>query len=427
MAAAESAWLREVDRVQVRMHGREVGTLAAAADGRIAFEYASEWVDSGFSLSPLSLPLRSGVFLPRSYQPFGGLFGIFDDSLPDGWGRLLVDRVIRAAGRDPATVGAMERLRIVGTSGSGALTYHPGIETAPAAGLPSLDEVAAQVASVLDGHVSGSTGQTEDGGGELDVLFRLGGSSGGARPKVTYVIDGEPWIVKFPSRLDPVDIGVQERDYMRCAAACGIPVAPFRLMPSTVGPGFFATKRFDRIVLEVGGEGALSPSGPGWRDDGPAAPARYDRAAAAGNVSVRRVHMASAAALLETSHRVPNLDYITLVRLTIRLGCPTEDLETLVRLCAFNVYAHNRDDHSRNFSFLYDEAAQSWRLAPAYDLTYSSSIGGEHATTVAGDGRDPGLEEIVAVGVEAGLSSKRTRDAVEQVRDRVRADLGKYL
>ena len=63
----------------------------------------------------------------------------------------------------------------------------------------------------------------------------------------------------------------------------------------------------------------------------------------------------------------------------------------------FNVYAHNRDDHSKNFTYLYDEDECSWKLSPAYDLTYSNSIGGEHATTVNGNGVNPELDDILAV------------------------------
>ena len=63
------------------------------------------------------------------------------------------------------------------------------------------------------------------------------------------------------------------------------------------------------------------------------------------------------------------------------------------RMC-FNVFAHNRDDHSKNFTYLYDEEKDSWRLSPAYDLTYSSTYYGEHTTTVDGNGRNPGRKEI---------------------------------
>ena len=76
-------------QLEVYINQRHVGTLAETKDHRMAFEYSDEWVKSGFSISPASLPLQKGVFVPKKYDPFDGLFGVFADSLPDGWGRLV--------------------------------------------------------------------------------------------------------------------------------------------------------------------------------------------------------------------------------------------------------------------------------------------------------------------------------------------------
>lgn len=78
----------------VWMDKKKVGTLAVAKNHCVAFEYDKEWITDGFSLSPFSLPLEKRVFFPKGYEPFEGLFGVFSDSLPDGWGRLLVDRML---------------------------------------------------------------------------------------------------------------------------------------------------------------------------------------------------------------------------------------------------------------------------------------------------------------------------------------------
>jgi serine/threonine-protein kinase HipA len=121
----------------------------------------------------------------------------------------------------------------------------------------------------------------------------------------------------------------------------------------------------------------------------------------------KRIHMVSAAGLLETSHRLPNRDYDLLMRLTLQLTGDMSQCEQLFRRMCFNVYAHNRDDHSRNFSFLYKEDESRWVLSPAYDLTWSSSIGGEHATTVHGNGINPGREDILAVAKGIGLSRRK--------------------
>lgn len=200
----------------------------------------------------------------------------------------------------------------------------------------------------------------------------MGGSSGGARPKILTSVHGEEWLIKFPSTDDNKNIGRQEYEYSLCAKACGIQMEETRLFASKKCEGYFGTKRFDR-----------------GRD--------------ADGTEIRR-HMISASALLETSQRIPNLDYDTLMKLTIKLTEDFLQLENLYRLMCFNVFSHNRDDHSKNFTYLYDEKNGKWELSPAYDLTYSNSLGGEHATTVHGNGADPRLKDLLAVTFTCKMS-----------------------
>ena len=128
--------------------------------------------------------------------------------------------------------------------------------------------------------------------------------------------------------------------------------------------------------------------------------------------------MVSVSGLLETSHRLPNLDYNILMKLTLELTKNYQDIEQLYRLMCFNVFAHNRDDHSKNFSFLYDESQKEWHLSPAYDLTYSSSFNGEHATTINGEGKNPSLEDILAVAKNIGIKGKQAKDIALDIKDK---------
>ena len=128
--------------------------------------------------------------------------------------------------------------------------------------------------------------------------------------------------------------------------------------------------------------------------------------------------MVSVSGLLETSHRLPNLDYNILMKLTLELTKNYQDIEQLYRLMCFNVFAHNRDDHSKNFSFLYDENRKEWHLSPAYDLTYSSSFNGEHATTINGEGKNPSLDDILAVAKNIGIKEKRARDIALDIKNK---------
>lgn len=193
------------NKLEIFYHDRPVGTMALYQNRLAAFEYNGDWLAEGFSISPFLLPLEKKVFMPKA-EPFEGLFGVFADRLPDGWGRLLVDRLMRKNGPDPRTVGNLERLAIVGSSGMGALIYRPVIMMEKSEGEMSLDEIARECERILN------TDTSEN----LDYLFAKGGSSGGARPKILTEVDGEAWIIKFPSSDDSKDIGQQEYDYALC-------------------------------------------------------------------------------------------------------------------------------------------------------------------------------------------------------------------
>ena len=135
----------------------------------------------------------------------------------------------------------------------------------------------------------------------------------------------------------------------------------------------------------------------------------------------------SAAAILETSHRIPNLDYDILMKLTLQLTKSMEECEKLYRLMCFNVFAHNRDDHSKNFTYLYDDEKDRWSLSPAYDLTYSNTYYGEHTTTVDGNGRNPGRKELLTVGIAAGMKKEVCIESMDMVEKCVKNMLGRYL
>lgn len=344
------------------------------------FKYSDEWLKTGFPISPFSLPLKDKEFIANPFL-FDGVYGVFADSLPDGWGRLLVDRMLKNNGINPFEVDSLNRLAIVGDSGMGALTYVPVHEFEIEENELNLDKLALACKEVL------ITDNSED----LDELYKLGSSSGGARPKILTKVDGEEWIIKFPSSFDKPGIGKQEYDYSICAKNCGIDMPETRLFSSEISKGYFGVKRFDR------------------------------------GMNNERIHMITASALLETSHRIPNLDYNDLMKVTKQLTSSEEEIKKMFKLMCFNIFSHNRDDHSKNFSFIYDLEAKSWKLSPAYDLTYSHSIGGEHATTVNGNGRDPGLKEILEVAKKIDLNIDFAKETALNIEKIVKKELKKYL
>jgi len=366
--------------LEVSIDNENVGTLATYQGMLTAFEYADSWIQNGYSISPFSLPLQKKLFIPK-VDPFNGLYGAFADSLPDGWGRLLVDRMLIKKQINPDEVDMLNRLAIVGDSGMGALSYYPCHKWESEALIEQYDYIANECKKLLDTEFSD----------DLDKLFQLGGSSGGARPKILTVIDAEDWIVKFPSSNDKKDSGETEYRYSQCAKKCGIEMTETVLFQSKQCSGYFGTKRFDRIKNSKG--------------------------------IIKRIHMMSVSALLESSHRIPALDYNTLMKLTLELTKDYSEVEKMYRLMCFNVFSHNRDDHSGNFSFLYDSSNRKWKMAPAYDLTHSSSIGGEHATCINGNGLNPSKNDIFSVADNIGISKNRAKQIAEFVEQTVHEEL----
>lgn len=363
---------------------RRLGTLAwSSRERRAYFEYAPEFLSSPLLVSPFHLMANSGVIeAPR--DPFDGLHGLFNDSLPDGWGRLLLDRRLRKAGVDYHALTPLDRLSAVGEGGMGALTYHPELAEEER-GRDDLDWFVDQVDLV----------QQNMDTADLDALQGAQGGSAGARPKImigfdvendVFVLDYgqrlnsgfEQWIVKAKSPEDPADIGAEEHAYALMAGAAGITMAKTRIFETRRGHRLFGTQRFDRA------------------DGG-------------------RLHMHTASGLLNASHRDASLSYEMLHKLTLMMTRDSAEVLQMFRRMVFNVYAHNRDDHAKNHAFLMG-ADGTWRLSPAYDLTFSSGPGGEHSADVAGEGRAPGLADMMRVAASASISARIAASVIDEVR-----------
>lgn len=354
----------KVTSLKVLHNGALVGKLIDAGDGTIAFHYSPDWLASGFSISPFSLPLEDKTFVCKK-QTFGGLYGVFWDTLPDGWGELLIKRALAKNGVDYDRLTPLTKLSIISRNGLGGLTYEPADPVVVTSREMTFDELSYEANLVLN-----------NAGGDLDTIFALGGGSGGARPKAHLDIDGEEWIVKFPCSIDPEDVGIKEFSANEKAKECGININEYRLFPSSICSGYYGAKRFDR----AGG---------------------------------KRVHVISLAAILETTHRIPNLDYQHLFQV-IRAICPDpEDTYEAFRRACFYVLYGNKDDHSKNFAFVYDEKDNFYRLSPAFDVT-RTDYKAEHEMTVNGNGK-PTVEDLVALAETFSLSKKRYKEILDKV------------
>lgn len=377
--------------VQLRWSPREavvVGQLAES-DRRMYFEYDRSFLERGWLLSPFKLPLRPGLIEHVDLE-FSPLPGVFDDSLPDAWGLLLMDRVFRRRGLDPAAVTPLERLTYLGTRTMGALTYHPPAEAERSARLLDIRQLARNAQQILKGEAAEV----------LPELMRAGGSAGGARPKVLVGVSGdeiisgeddlpegyEHWIIKFPAKADAKDAGPIEAAYASMARAAGIDMPETRLFHV---PGrsrgqkasrYFGVHRFDR---------------------------------AAGN---RRLHVHTFGNLIHANFRVPSTDYATLLKVTSALTRNQQDVLRAFRRMVFNIVAHNRDDHAKNFAFVMNNEGE-WSLSPAYDLTFSSGPGGEHTMTVDGEGLSPGKEHVLRLAKQFAIRKREADQIIDAVHE----------
>ena len=350
--------------VKLNLQGQihDVGNLVMDTDRMIYFKYDDDFLDKGLNISPIFLNYDGTIRKPKTHI-FDSLYGVFADSLPDGWGRLLMDRYFQNHQKQLSDITPLDRLSLIGRYGMGALEYFPeSFEQEDLSNNIDIDSLYAETQNVLDNVTSEN---------RIDYLYQMGGSSGGARPKVlihynfvTNIISNEivensgslPCILKFPSSNDLLDIANIEYAYYLMAIDAGIEISRSALVSSSKGRQFFITQRFDRI-------------------------------------NTGKLHMHSAAGLLHDDFRYSTMDYGHLMDAAFRLEKSVLAYEKILRIAYFNLVTNNRDDHSKNFSFLMDSFG-IWRVAPAYDLTYSATSHGYHSTSYDGESKNPSVAHI---------------------------------
>lgn len=356
--------MNNISLIEVFVADRRVGRMALTPEGLCGFEYDADWLNNGFSISPFYLPFKSGLVMAKR-DPFAGNFGVFDDSLPDGWGNLLLDRYLQQKRVNPDKLNILERLSLIGSTGRGALEYRPDKSITASDEFLDFDRLAQEAEKILE---------SKESEGSVDLLYKYGGSSGGARPKVFINADGKEWLVKFKATSDPSNVGEIEYNYSLLAKECGIRMAETRLFDGR----YFGVERFDRD-------------------------------------SNGKIHTISAAGLLHANYRIPSLDYSLLLKLTLNLTKDMEQVADMFRLMVFNILISNRDDHAKNFSFQGIDG--SWKLSPSYDLLPSSGFNGYHTSTINGKG-EPTLIDVVALAAEAGLPKQLATHIIEELTER---------
>ena len=367
-----------------------VGVLAAA-DQRLLFEYEASWITRSLELAPFYLPVAKRAFVFERSQLPSGLPGLCADSLPDGWGTLIMDRYFLRQGVARQDISLIDRLAYLGDDAMGALCYQPALRS----GESLLEAVRIGVAAREALHLF--EGKVADAG---RLLARIGGSPGGARPKALIGIpaDGDSfvsgngplpagythWMVKFSGegKGGANDYGryegALEHICLQLARAAGITVPEFKLIDDGAGVRHLAGRRFDRPTHAT------------------------------------RRHVATTSGLLHADYRLPSLDYAELLRLAWALTRDSTQVVEQYRRAIFNLFAGNRDDHAKNHGYLMDESGR-WQLSPVYDVTFSSGPGGEHWTSFLGVGTSPGTAILLQLAEQASIKAGEARTIIEQV------------
>ena len=357
-----------IRQIEVIYNDQLVGRLALTKEGLCAFEYSAEWISSGFSISPFELPLRSGVFVAKS-RPFDGGFGVFDDCLPDGWGLLILDRYLQSRGINPRMLSLLDRLALVGSTGRGALEFRPDKSVMSHNEYVDFEKLALEAERILD--------SDEYRGSGVEEFQYRGGSPGGARPKIFVRYDEAEWLVKFRTKMDSKHVGAEEYRYSLLAKECGIDMPETRLFENK----YFGVKRFDR----VGG---------------------------------KKLHVVSVAGLIGADYRVPSIDYLHIFQVCAALTYSVVELWKVYRVMVFNCLIDNKDDHAKNFAFIYQDG--EWHFSPAFDLLPSAGMNGFRTTSI-NDSIEPTSDDIFVVAEKVGLNKK---EAIE-IYDTMKTILGR--
>ena len=361
----------------------KVGELAENKTG-IYFQYNEQYLTQYSSISPFALEdYLQAQLAPQ--KPHNKLHGVFADSLPDGWGLYLMDKIFRKNGYDPKQITQLERLAFIGDNCLGALYYEPTSE---------LSNNIPQEHSI---QTLGKLAVDEFEGTETELIESLMNTagSGGARPKInatllangTYSTDkdatGKSCIIKLTSEKFALSHEESLIEYccMTLANQCGIETANFDLLEADHNRFWLKQDRFDC------------------------------------NGDNGRFHMISASGLLDASFREPSLDYVDLIKAT-RMMCGVSEARKLISRALFNYLICNQDDHAKNFAFLSDDN-NNWQLSPFYDVVYSPSPYQQHMTSFAGDGVKPTKKALELMARQAGINPKEIKPIAQKLMDNI--------
>lgn len=406
---------KNINAGEITLWGATVGFVAWDPEkNAAAFEYDRAFQAMGAELAPMMMPLSDKVYTFPSLnkETYKGLPGMLADSLPDKFGNDVINQWLAETGRTAESFNAVERLMYVGTRGMGALEFQPAINENTNDGLSlNIEELVELSSTILTRKEAQQFDLKADNAASnvegLSKILAVGTSAGGARAKAIIAwnektnqvrsgqIDAGDgynyWLLKFDGvtnnkdkeLADPKGYGRIEYAYHLMACDAGIEMTQCRLMEEH-GRAHFMTKRFDR------------------NDDG------------------QKLHMQTLCALGHHDFNSPgatSYEQAFLICNQLDLGMAAK--EQLFLRMVFNVLAYNRDDHTKQISFLMDKSGQ-WQLSPAYDMTYSFNPNGEftnnHQMVINRKRKDINDEDFLSVAKRQGLNASASKRLIENVR-----------
>lgn len=362
--------------------GRLVLTNVIGRRPSISFEYSEEARQKGYELSRYKLPLSATQAFGQFPAHQMGLPGPVYDSLPDGWGVLLMDLLFRHQNSDINKLSPLDRLAFMGDRAMGAMSFKPVAA--------NTDSNQANIPIELLAH---EIREIASGGSEfLELIVKIGSPPQGVRPKALIYRcpssglfspishpDWEDWLIKFPAAQENAEVCAIEYVYAESLRTCGIATPDTQHFILSNGLAAFASKRFDRQ----------------------------------GNI---KIPMQSLASFTGADFRSPgSLDYATFLRATEMCTNDVHEKKFAFERAVFNVTFNNRDDHPKNFAYLMP-ANGKWALAPAFDVTFCNGPAGYHQMDVMGEALRINREHLISLGVgEAEL----IRENAELIIDRI--------
>lgn len=400
--------------VEVKLWGTTIGALSMLEGEQTArFEYAPNFIGAGIEPSPIVMPVSKQIYsFPLLSKTFHGLPGLFADSTPDKFGNRVIDAWLIRQGRLPESFTALERLCYTGNRGMGALEFFP-LQGPDSHTDDSLDVENLRIfaAEVLNQRKRFSTKKlSKKNTKSFEDILRVGTSAGGARAKILIAYDeatGEMrsgqvatdanfgyWLLKLDDveqngdkeNADLFGYGAIEYTYSQMAKLAGIDMTECKLY-ECAGHRHFMTRRFDRL-----------PGG-------------------------KKLHYQSLCGLAHYDFNMPGAYSYEQALNTIKLlGLGYDALEEMFRRAAFNICARNQDDHAKNIGFLMDKSG-TWKLAPAFDMTYAYNPQGlwtgTHQMTFNGKRDNFSLDDFKAVAKFAGLRQGRYKKILDEVKSAV--------